>query len=934
MGKLIFSRAARVSLFALSVFLLTPLLIPAEAQSYQNIIVIKNGTNIVGLPGVSTSDFAACNLKYYDSRSNPGCSYRDNGYFVYYDAANSSGDCGNNFFSSASMSDGRGYYISASSDCTVQYTMKNIIDVTLYSGTNIIIVPTKTSTDQIASVCGAGKDVIFKSYDSKSKPGCVYNQTGYVVYYNSTNASGDCDSNFHSSSTLLPNVGYYVSFNGQGGDGKSSCTLRYVNGILQASSVSTTTTTSPTTSTTTSGSTTSVTTKTTTTAITSGKVWNVWKTGGVYYGTGVQSSPSFPVVWKEIHALLSAGDTVHFAGSTEYVSNETITLTKSGIALTGDLGPGGRPTAFIRSYSSTQGVVLFEFKGDNTKLLGIGFSGLGYVDNLDQMDPYDLVHFGGADNAIIENCTFEHFHQYILELSESSNFTIRYNTIRYGQNGIATYSTNNGGVIEYNDISDCSQGAIKIRGGHGTSVRYNTIHLEYTYWRSFDHHNFPGTDGRGIELHDAYASSQGIYFGVTDPQPDYNVNVYGNTIIDTSVHGTIQIKDVVDGTLRKSPPESFGCRFPLDANTADKSQNNLFHGNYVNGAYYGVWVENYAVRTPQPIIVYENNTFINILQNSCYFTKAPTAAATTDMVLDMENDEDVSVGSGMTWDYASVTYYPNLVTVSQSSSHAHGGTYGMKLTVNSATDQGRRNEVLHLWDSEQITKMTTETWVYLPSNFVPGSFNALIRPLYERYWGDSNRGEVGYMWYNGATFGIFGFDGRSSRPTYGQPLIEIYMNHGDVEAAHPLPVAYDLYLSDMQQANNPSTGKFDWIEPFKSHPEQRWTVDNIKGKWIKVTCKVTRNLSNWDDGRIEWHVAFPMDGYADHLLYMPVSGSDEHGWNPSTQIRTVGISPLLLAQRQSESWGQAPFCSGVSNYNGIGDANNDIYFDDIILSAS
>ncbi|MCX6648714.1 MAG: InlB B-repeat-containing protein [Candidatus Bathyarchaeota archaeon] len=302
------------------------------------------------------------------------------------------------------------------------------------------------------------------------------------------------------------------------------------------------------------------------------------------------------------------------------------------------------------------------------------------------------------------------------------------------------------------------------------------------------------------------------------------------------------------------------------------------------------------------------------------------------LILDMEDDSDVSTGRQNTWDYASVTYYPDLVTVTRSSEQAHTGLDSMKLTVSSSTESGRRNEVLHTWNPETTTVMTTEAWIYIPSNFVAGDFNALVRPLYERYWGDASLGEPGYMSYNGATFGIFGSDGRSSRPTYGQPVLNLYMNHGDVENEHPLPASYDLYLSDMQQAYSGSLGKWDWIEPYKSHSELRWTVDNIKGHWIKVTCNVIRNLSNWDDGRIEWHVAFPMDGYIDHLLYMTSSGSDEYGWNPATPIRTIGISPLLMAKRQAESWGQAVFCSGVSNYNGIGNANNDIYFDDIILS--
>jgi hypothetical protein len=306
------------------------------------------------------------------------------------------------------------------------------------------------------------------------------------------------------------------------------------------------------------------------------------------------------------------GDTVHFAGNTEYIADRTIKLTKSGITLTGDSG------AFIRSSSSTLDVFLFDASGTGIVVNGLDFSGLGYTDNLDQLQPYQLLHFDTVNDIVIENCIFEHHHQYLVQLSDSNNFIVRNSTFRYGQNGFATYGTCNGGLIEYNEIHDCSQGPIKLRGCTGTVVRYNIIHLEYTYWRSFDHASYPGMDGRGITGHSGTAC-QGIYFGVTDPQPCFNCDLYRNTVVDASVHGTIPVIDVVDGTRRSSPSGSQGCRFPLDASTS-KSTNNYFHDNTVNGTYYGVWVENYTTRDPQPITVYNNNTFGNIVQNNCYIT--------------------------------------------------------------------------------------------------------------------------------------------------------------------------------------------------------------------------------------------------------------------------------------------------------------------------
>jgi hypothetical protein len=258
---------------ALTILLLSGI---ASANTY----TLLNGTNVVGLPGLSTSDFASCNLKYYDSRSNVGCSYRDNGYFVYYNPDSPYGDCDSNFFSSGSMSDGLGYYVSANNSCTIQFTPKASMDVTLYPGTNVISLPVMTTADQIASVCGGAKDTIFKYYDSRSNPGCRYSKTGYFVYYNATNSSGDCGNNFHSSSLIFPNVGYYVSFQGKAGNGDVPCVLRFINGLITEGPTSTTTSAASTTSSTRPTTTTSKTSTSTTTTMASGGM----RIGVTYYG--------------------------------------------------------------------------------------------------------------------------------------------------------------------------------------------------------------------------------------------------------------------------------------------------------------------------------------------------------------------------------------------------------------------------------------------------------------------------------------------------------------------------------------------------------------------------------------------------------------------------------------------------------------------------
>jgi aryl-phospho-beta-D-glucosidase BglC (GH1 family) len=236
--------------FLTVVILSSVFLILFEGPSRAAEMAIVRGSNIIGIPGLSSSDFSACGLAYYDSKSNLGCTYRNNGYFVYYVTDGVGGDCGGPFFTSASMSDGHGYYVSAGQNCTISFTPKLSMDVPLLVGNNIISVPVQTTEDQISAVCGS-KDLIFKSYDSSSNPGCRYADHGHFVFYNGSDGLGDCGGPFHSSSVLLPNVGYYVDFLGVNGDGATACGLRYVGGVLSQTPVSVTSTTSTTKSTTT-----------------------------------------------------------------------------------------------------------------------------------------------------------------------------------------------------------------------------------------------------------------------------------------------------------------------------------------------------------------------------------------------------------------------------------------------------------------------------------------------------------------------------------------------------------------------------------------------------------------------------------------------------------------------------------------------------------
>lgn len=348
------------------------------------------------------------------------------------------------------------------------------------------------------------------------------------------------------------------------------------------------------------------------------------------------------------------------------------------------------------------------------------------------------------------------------------------------------------------------------------------------------------------------------------------------------------------------PPGSIFGFWTLDAETYGNNPMNLEILPYMNG------------KTLKPIYVSANSSILKI---------------------GFENPADFSMGRTGTWTRAS-HYYGSSATVDPDSTVVRRqflGSQSCRLALlDTTTDMNRRNEILHDWDVLATAVMWLEAWIYIPTDFQLGSFVAIFRPLYERYWGP---GDTPYYWYNGANLGIYNPDGRSSRPTYGQPILNLYMNHGEVEPATPLPVAFELYLSDMQQKYDSAQGKFDWIEPYKSNPSLRLTLDNLKGKWFKIKCRVNRNYSNWNDGRIAWWIALPPD-YVETSLWQPNNGADEHGWNPDTAIRTIGISPTLMAQRQAQDWEQAYFCTGFSNYTDIGAPVSRLYLDDVLLTGT
>lgn len=321
----------------------------------------------------------------------------------------------------------------------------------------------------------------------------------------------------------------------------------------------------------------------------------VWYDGTTYSTSTGLHNTDFADLWDSLHSTLTPSSSVHFSGSTDYVADRTIKLTKSGVTITGDYG------ATIRAYSSTQPTtyLINLSNADNVKITGMTFSGLGYTDQRDWKQSYTMVHIEYCDNLDFTNNRVEHCKQYLIGIFGSKNMDISYNYVRYGQNGISTGETGgiwNTGTIEHNEIRDCSQAAIKLRLALGMTIRYNDIHMEYTYWRDFYHNQNPGSDGLGVA---GYSSTggQGIYFGRNDA-PSVNCDIYGNTITDGDNH-IRSSKGVMDGD---------GV---INSGYSTKSENNQVHGNTITGCYYGIYVPDLD---EQSIVVY-GNSINNVVKN-------------------------------------------------------------------------------------------------------------------------------------------------------------------------------------------------------------------------------------------------------------------------------------------------------------------------------
>lgn len=230
---------------------------------------------------------------------------------------------------------------------------------------------------------------------------------------------------------------------------------------------------------------------------------------------------------------------------------------------------------------------------------------------------------------------------------------------------------------------------------------------------------------------------------------------------------------------------------------------------------------------------------------------------------------------------------------------AHGGSYMARLELLNPSGGANpsdpyRLEVLHNWDALSLRELQLSEWHYFPSeDFSVDGFVAFHRTLYERYWGT---GGSPYYSYNGFHISLV-IDGRSSRPTYGQPIYAVALNHGDVPEGSLS--SQDLYPSDTKQHWDSGVNAFVWNNGYAE------LVPEFD-QWVNVVSYVLRDVNNYNNGRIKLWI----DG---ELVY------------DISNIRTVGITPSLLDGANGENF----LSSGFSLYTNSGASPKHCFFDDV-----
>jgi len=447
----------------------------------------------------------------------------------------------------------------------------------------------------------------------------------------------------------------------------------------------------------------------------------------------------------------------------------------------------------------------------------------------------------------------------------------------------------------------------------------------------------------------AVATSRTVRLTITTLEDPPNNTAYREVAFE--VFDTYPITVNVEGTKEPNLPGSYTLYIgqPASFMAADPPL----------GSQFGFWTLDAETFHQNPLTLYPTLYMHNKTLKPVYIT-----AGSQIMRLGYEKDEDFSYAEdtddyltalAKTWTITSkfIGGVPSLVFEPSTSivRKTFVGSRSLHLGITDSVN-GQRNEILHCWDPEYTTEMWLETWIYIPSGFTmrPGDWNACFRAIYERT--GMHTSTPTYQ-CNGATFGPL-IDGRST-PTQGQMIFGFtHHNNTETDIALAPGEAREWFLSDLQMSNRV------WLEP---DPAKRWTVANVLGKWFKIKCKIYRNVeefeqaytdnsgaydsgltdTRYNNGRVEWYLAFPPD-YKEILLWagdpnFPYYGapadSENQGWNPNAPIRTIGVTPHVMKQKQITDWQDAYFATGYSNYVPLNaPVPVDLYFDDALLSGT
>jgi hypothetical protein len=232
----------------------------------------------------------------------------------------------------------------------------------------------------------------------------------------------------------------------------------------------------------------------------------------------------------------------------------------------------------------------------------------------------------------------------------------------------------------------------------------------------------------------------------------------------------------------------------------------------------------------------------------------------------------------------------------------YSGSKSAKLSIlNPVDDTRRRLEILNDLDTN-ITHSWFEAWYYIPENmypFNPSEWLSFHRAIYERLWDDSL--PLPYQYFQ-ISIGVYCSDKSSS---LGEHFFHLGIGKGTVDndddgvidwdTTSGSETRYNLHSNDDPESN-PNLARI--LVPF--------------GRWFKVTTYVTRNPDNFEDGKIKVWI------------------DDELLWDLSG-VRTIGIDPEKISDRQGFSNPRAYLSCGFSLYRQVGATPSTIYVDEVII---